>query len=84
MITSAFLTFLSNFLTGLTNLLPTGHISSSILDSVTYFWGVGNSFSYIIPMDTLLSAVLLVVTFEGLLLLWSIIGWIIRKIPGMS
>jgi len=84
MITTFFINILFSFLSTLLGFFPTGSISQSILDSISYLWGIGNSFSYVIPMDTFLQAIVLVMAFEVFVLLWSIVGWIIRKVPGMQ
>lgn len=84
MIISFLLNIAYSFIVSLLGLLPTGHIAQAILDAVGYFWAIGNSFSYILPMDTFLAAVIAVMAFEVFVLLWSLLGWIIRKIPGMQ
>jgi len=45
---------------------------------------ISTFFSYLIPLDTVLQAVIVVFAFEFALLLWSFLNWIIRKIPGMQ
>lgn len=84
MITGFILTVVSNFLLGLFILLPEGHLPSDLTDSIGYFWAIFNSFSYIIPVSTVLTVLALVLSFELVLLLWSMVHWIIRKIPGIK
>jgi hypothetical protein len=84
MITTFLLTILGSFLGVLLALLPVGHLSSSITSSVTNIWGFVNAFSYVIALDTLIQVVLLMIAFDLVLLLWHVINWIIRKIPGMQ
>jgi len=81
MITSFFLTFFADFLSGLLSLLPTGSLPQQISDSLSTVWGLVNAFSYVIAVDTLIQVVVLAVAFDVVLLLWHIIQWIIRKIP---
>jgi len=84
MISTFFLTILYGFVSLITNFLPTGNLPSEISTAIDYLWAIGNSFSYVIPIDTLLQALLLVLAFDLALLLWHFINWIIRKIPGMQ
>jgi len=82
------LTFILNifdfFLVGLLTLLPTGHLPAAITTAFSYFMGLLNSFSFFIPVDTLLQAAGVVLVFDGAMLLWYFVNWIIRKIPGMQ
>ena len=64
--------------------LPTGHLSSSFTSALTQLWGIINTFSYLIPVDTLLTLVGLVIAFDIAVLLWRVVNWVIRKIPGMQ
>lgn len=81
-------TFLLNifylFVLGLIQLLPTGNLPQAMTDAIAYFMGVVNSFSYVIPVGTLLQALAIVLAFDAAMLLWRFINWIIRKIPGMQ
>jgi len=81
-------TFILNILYGFINLiigfLPVGNLPSGFATALTYLWGVTNFFSYLIPLDTLLQAVIVVLIFDLVLLLWSFVNWVIRKIPGMQ
>jgi len=84
MISTFFLSIFSGFVGLLVALLPTGSLPTSIATAFAYFVGVVNAFSYVVPIDTLIQAVLVVLAFDGALLLWRVINWIIRKIPGMQ
>jgi len=84
MITTFFLTIFYAFVGGLLALLPTGHLPAIMQTSFEYFLGIANLFSYIVPIDTLLQAVLVVLVFDGAIVLWHMINWVIRKIPGMQ
>jgi len=82
------LTFLLNlfyaFAAFIVNILPTGSLPSGFNTALVYFWGVMNTFSYVLPLDTILQATLLVLIFDGVIILWHFINWVIRKIPGMQ
>jgi len=84
MISTFFLTIFYGLVSLLVSFLPTGVLPTQISTAFAYFWGVANSFSYVIPMDTLLKVVVLAIAFDGILLIWWFINWIIRKIPGMQ
>jgi len=63
---------------------PTGFLPTAISTAVSYFVGIANAYSYIIPVDTLLQAVGVILVFDTAMLLWHFINWIIKKIPGMQ
>jgi len=79
-----FLLFIFNAFVGfLLTLLPSGHLPAVITTSFAYLLGILNSFSYVVPVDTLLQAAAVVLVFDGAMVLWYFVNWIIRKIPGM-
>jgi len=84
MIVTLFLNLVYFFLQGLIGLLPTGHLPTVMTSAFAYFVGVANLFSYVVPIDTLLQAALIVLVFDGAILVWHFLNWIIRKIPGIS
>lgn len=84
MIITLLLNIVWNFLHGLTLLLPTGHLPVAITTSFNYLWSLVNAFSFVIPVDTLLQAIAVVLAFDGAMMIWRFINWIIRKIPGMQ
>lgn len=84
MISTFFLSIFYGFVSLIVGFLPTGSLPAGVSTAVSYFWGVMQTFSYLIPLDTVLQAVILVFAFEFALLLWSFLNWIIRKIPGMQ
>jgi len=84
MITSFFLSVFYGFINLIVGFLPTGSLPVGITTAFAYFMGVVNSFSYVVPIDTLLQAALVILAFDGALILWHFINWIIRKIPGMQ
>jgi len=78
------LSIFSSFAFLVVGLLPSGDLPQGITDALSYFWSLVNTFSYIIAVDTILQAIIVVLFFDAALLLWSFINWIIRKIPGMA
>jgi len=84
MITTFFLFIFNAFVAFLVSLLPTGHLPAAIATAFAYFLAVVNSFSFVIPVDTLLQAAGVILIFDGAMVLWFFINWIIRKIPGMQ
>lgn len=84
MITTFLLNILSSFISGVISYLPTGSLPVQVSTSVSSIWGYMNLFSYVIALDTLLQVLILVIIFDGVLLAWKFINWIIRKVPGMQ
>jgi len=84
MISTFFLTIFYSLVSLLVGFLPSGVLPSQITSAFAYFIGIANSFSYVIPMDTLLQVVVLALAYDGVLFIWWFINWIIRKIPGMQ
>lgn len=84
MISTVLLTILNSFIGFLLALLPSGAIPSGISTAITYFWLIVNSFSYIFPVSTLLAAFLVLLAFDLAVLLWHLLQWILRKIPGVQ
>jgi putative flippase GtrA len=83
MITGIILTIFYSFVNLLFALLPSGHLPTQISSAFAYFMGVVNSFSFVVPVDTLIQAALVVLAFDGAMLVWYFVNWIIRKVPGM-
>jgi len=84
MITTFLLNILFSFVSFIVDFLPVGDLPSGFNTALVYFWGVMNTFSYVLPLDTILQATLLVLIFDGVIILWHFINWVIRKIPGMQ
>jgi len=84
MIFTFLLTIFNTFVSFLLSFLPSGNLPSIITDAFTYFVGVMNAFSYVIPVATLFQAFALIVAVDLAILLWHFINWVIRKIPGMQ
>jgi len=84
MISGFFLTMLFGLVSLLTAFLPTGSLPTEFSTAISSLFGVLNTFSYLIAVDTLILLVGLVIAFDGIVLLWNFVNWIIRKIPGMQ
>jgi len=84
MIVSFFLQVLYALVSTLVNFLPTGGLPASIETSLISVWGYVNAFSYVIALSTLIQVLLLYIAFDLVVLLWHLIQWIIRKVPGMQ
>jgi len=84
MISTFLLTLLYSFLNLITGILPTGHVPAIMQTAFAYFVGIANSFSYVIPVATLLQAMAVVIAVDGAIMVWHFINWIIRKVPGMQ
>lgn len=74
---TAFLGFIISF-------LPAGNLPTAITTSFSYLLSIVNAFSFIIPVDTLLQAAAVILVFDGAMVLWYFVNWVIRKIPGMQ
>jgi len=84
MISTFFLSIFSSFVNLLVGLLPTGNLPANMSTAFAYFIGVANTFNYVFPLATLLEALAVVLIFDGAVMLWHFVNWIIRKIPGMQ
>lgn len=84
MITTTLLSILFAFLGLLLGLLPAGHLPATMTTGFAFFFGIANQFTYIFPVYTLMQALVIYLVFDGVILLWHFIQWIIRKIPGMQ
>jgi len=84
MLVTEFLNFCDLFLSGVVNLLPNGVMPADISSSFTFLVGVVNTYNYVVPLKTLLAAAGVVLIFDSAMLLWHLLNWVIRKIPGMQ
>jgi len=81
MIASFFISIAASVLSLLIGLLPVAHLPTQFSSSLVYFWGIINSFSYVLPVDTLLQVALIVLGVEAFLLLFHIARFIFKHIP---
>jgi hypothetical protein len=84
MISTILLSILLTFLTFITGLLPIGHLPGEMTTAFAFFFGIANQFTYVFPIYTLMQALAVFLIFDGVVLLWHFVQWIIRKIPGMQ
>jgi len=84
MITTFLIALSYGLVTLMVGFLPTGNLPTEFTNAIGNLWGIINTFSYLIAVDTLLQALLLTLIFDGILITWHFINWIIRKIPGMQ
>jgi hypothetical protein len=84
MITTFFLQLLYSFVNFLVALLPNGNLPTQITTAFAYFVSVANTFSYVVPIGTLLAALAILIAVDGAIMLWHFFNWVIRKIPGMQ
>jgi len=85
MITTFFLLLGYQFLNFLVGLLPvSAGVPTEWVEGVNTVWGYINSFSFIVPVSTLLSVLTLALIFHGSIFAYHALMWIIRKIPGMQ
>jgi len=82
MITTFFLTIFFSLLSLFVNFLPTGDLPAGIAEGLAYFWGILNTFNYIFPISTLLTILLIVLSFNTAFWVWGLINWIYHKIRG--
>lgn len=82
MISTFLLTILYFFINGMLGLLPTaGVFSTEWLQAVYTFWAMVNAFSFIVPVQALLTALSIALAFHLAVFLWKVTHWIITKIP---
>jgi len=81
MITGLLLTILFALISFFVGLLPTIAFPTGITNAITLIWGLVNSVSFLVPVDTLLTVLGLAMVFHGSILLWRLahlIGGYIR------
>jgi len=81
MITTFFVTIGANFYSILIGLLPTGTLPAGVSSSIVTIVSSMYRFNALLPVDTLFTVLAASMVFEGAMILWDIIHWIIRKIP---
>lgn len=84
MIFTLLLLIFAFILQGIINVLPVVTIPTDWVSAVYYYWAIGNSFSYVFPVNALLFWLGVVLVFEVSILSFGMFGWLIRKIPGVS
>lgn len=81
MIIGTIITFFSDILAAVLDLLPTGYLPTAWIGAIGYLWNNANAFSYVFPVDTVLQALIVIITFEGVIFGFRITQWLIGYIP---
>jgi len=79
MITGFFLVVLYQIVAFIVGWLPTIGFPSQITTAVVLFWGYVNLFSMVIPVQTILTVLLLALTYLAVKLGWSAGHWMLRR-----
>jgi len=82
MITGFFIQIIAAVVLFALAILPTGDLPSGITDALVLIWSYINMFSFLFPVDTLLSVLLLAFLYHGILLLFDMALWVIGLIRG--
>lgn len=83
MITGFFLEIVYQFINFLIGLLPLGEsIPQTWINGVYTIWSYINSFSFIVPVNTLVSVLAIAVTFHLFIFAWKGLHWIWSLIRG--
>jgi len=81
MILTFLLTAASFWLGLILQVLPVGGLPDSAIAGVLYFWSAINAFSYIFPVGTFLSVLVILWILDNIMLGFRIIMWVFHKIP---
>lgn len=84
MIITLFLNFIYLFITGIESMLPHWSMPASIVSSFAYFVGVVNQFNYVVPVAALFEAIAVVTAIDLAIMLWHLLNWAMRKVPGIN
>jgi len=69
------------FVIGILNFLPTGtELPTGISSAITLIFGYMQLFNFFLPIDTLMQVLAATLLFQGAILLWAIIRWVIAFI----
>jgi len=83
MITTVFLNVIYTVISYFIFLLPDGtEIPASWVSGVYTVWSYVNAFSFIVPVDVLLSALALALTFHLFVFGWNLMHWIYGLVRG--
>jgi len=85
MITEFFLSIPYFILTALISIVPTGGgIPTEFVSAVHSIWGYVESFSFIVPVQTLLWCLTITLTFEAGVFVFQAFNWLLKKLPHMN
>lgn len=83
MIPGFFLNLLYYFLSFMISILPVGGtLPQSWVSSLLLMWGYAQSFSYVIPISTLLTVLSLAMTFHISIFAFRLVKWLVHLIRG--
>jgi len=82
MITGILITIVATVFTFIVSLLPTIPLPTGITDALTLIWSYINMFSFLFPVDTLLTVLVLALLYHIIFLFWDMGLWIIGVIRG--
>lgn len=83
MITAFFLTIAYNFLNFLVGLLPVGSaLTSTWVSGVYTLWAYINSFSFIVPVGTLVTCLAIAMAFHLFVFAWKFLHWVWSLLRG--
>jgi len=82
MITGFFLTIFAVILNFFVNLLPIYAFPPQISDAIQKIWIYINSFSFLFPVNTLLSVLLIAMIFHGTVIAWHFAHVVMRYLRG--
>lgn len=84
MIVGFFLNIVLAFVTVVIGLLPTTPFPTQISTGIIMMWGYVNLFSMVIPVETILTVIVLSILYEAGILLWHAFHWLLRRIPFLN
>jgi len=81
MITEFFLSIPYFIISAIINIIPNGGgVPIEFISSVHNIWGYMQSFSFIVPLSTLLWCLGITLAFEAGVLLWQMFNWLLQRI----
>ena len=87
MITTALLNILYYFIVGITSpirALPDVSLPEGLTSAIQTASGYFTSLNTILPMDTMITILGVSLAFEGLYIIYKLIMWVIKKVPGLN
>jgi len=65
----------------LLSVLPAGQLPVAATNAILYFWSAINAFSYIFPVSTFLSVMLIAWLIDNTMLGFHLLMWLYKRIP---
>jgi len=69
---------------GVVDNLPTGSLPTVISTSFTTMVALMNVFTFVVPVGNLLLAAAFVFVVDHASMIWYLLNWLLKKIPGVS